>query len=204
MKSTRQSILGIAVLINLFIGTAIAQTSAHTPQTSAQHSHSAQSSGEVSPSSAFADMSLDFELLNADGETVKRTDFLGSNLLVGFGFTHCPDVCPVIAANMAKAIQLSDKDAMGVFISVDTERDTPEVTGRYANYFGKRMIGLSGSHQQVSNAAKNFNITFVVTKTPDNYSVQHSPGTFLISPDGELIEVYAINADPKEIAAAMK
>lgn len=180
----------------MFVGAAHAQ--------SALHSHAALGSDGFRPGSVFNEMNLDFELLNADGELVHSSEFLGKNLLVAFGFTYCPDVCPVIAANMANALRHSDKDAVGVFISVDTERDTPTITGHYASRFGEGMLGLSGSHQQVSEAAKNFNVTFVVTKTPDSYTVQHSPGTFLISPEGDLIEVFAINADPREIAAAMQ
>ena len=184
----------------MFVGAAHAQ--------SAPHSHAALGSDLGSdgfrPGSVVNEMNLDFELLNAHGGLVQSSDFLGKNLLVAFGFTYCPDVCPVIAANMANALRHSDKDAVGVFISVDTERDTPEITNNYASRFGEGMVGLGGSHAQVSQAAKNFNVTFVVTKTPDSYTVQHSPGTFLISPEGELIEVFAINADPKEIAAAMK
>lgn len=184
----------LVVLINLvFIGDVYAQ-----------HSHGAQDVAPSMASTSFANMSLDFELLNGEGEIVRRADLLGHNLLVAFGFTYCPDVCPVIAANMANALKHTDKDALGVFISVDTERDTPEVTDSYASRFGENMMGLSGTHDSVSEAAKNFNVTFVVTKTPNSYTVQHSPGTFLISPTGELIDVFAINADPKDIAAAMQ
>lgn len=153
---------------------------------------------------AISDLSLNFALVGSTGDLVRRSDFLGKNVLVAFGFTYCPDVCPVIAANMANALKHTEKEAIGIFISVDTERDTPEVSDSYARRFGARMIGLSGSHDQVSEAAKNFNVTFVVTKTPDSYRVAHSPGTFLISPEGTLIDVFAINADPKEIAAAMQ
>ncbi len=191
------------MLLSIFVGTAVAQTA--TP-----HAHTTQSPNEANglkgfrQASSIADMSLEFKLLNGDGELVQRTDFLGKNVLVAFGFTFCPDVCPVMAANMAIALKNSDKEAVGVFISVDTERDTPEITSNYAKHFGDNMIGLGGSHQQVSAAAKNFNVSFVVTKTPDSYIVQHSPGTFLISPQGDLIEVFAINADPKDISAAMK
>jgi len=66
------------------------------------------------------------------------------------------------------------------------------------------MLGLSGSHYQVSAAAKNFNVTFVVTKSQDNYTVQHTPSIFLIGPDGELIDVFAMNTASTHIAAAMK
>ena len=66
------------------------------------------------------------------------------------------------------------------------------------------MIGLSGSHAQVAVAAKNFNATFVVTKSEDTYTVQHTPSIFLISPDGKLIDVFAMNADANKIAQAMR
>lgn len=188
------AVLCSALLMNLaFVGSA-----------NAQHAHAEQEIRSSGAGASIAEMSLEFELLNGEGEIVRRTDLLGNNLLVAFGFTYCPDVCPVMAANMANALKHSDKDALGVFISVDTERDTPQVTDNYASRFGENMMGLSGTHESVSEAAKNFNVTFVVTKTPNSYTVQHSPGTFLISPTGELIDVFAINADPKDIAAAMQ
>jgi cytochrome oxidase Cu insertion factor (SCO1/SenC/PrrC family) len=154
--------------------------------------------------SSIASQSLDFELVDYKGELVKRTDFLGKNVMVAFGFTHCADVCPLMAANMANALRATDKEAVGIFISVDTERDTPQISHYYASRFGDSMVGLGGTYDQVAEAAKNFNVTFVVTKSQNSYTVQHSPGTFLISPDGELIDVFAINADPKQIAAAMQ
>ena len=188
--------------ICLTIGVSLIASGAAISQDSVSHSSANQSvwSGRL----AASDLSLDFELVNSEGDLVQRTDFLGKNVLVTFGFTYCPDVCPVVAANMANAIRASNKEAVGIFISVDTERDTPVLTNSYASRFGSAMMGLGGSHAQVSEAAKNFNVTFVVTKTPTSYTVQHSPGTFLISPEGELIEVFAINADPADIAAAMQ
>lgn len=173
-------------------------------QSNSHETNDAQSLSEFRAGNAISEQNLDFELLNGAGESIKRSDFLGKNVLVTFGFTHCPDVCPTVALNMANAIQHSDKDAVGIFISVDTERDTPEITDSYANYFNKNMIGLSGSHEAITEAANNFNVTYVVTKSNNNYSVQHSPGTFLISPEGELIEMFAMNADYKDIAAAMQ
>lgn len=151
-----------------------------------------------------ADINLDFELVNGFGELAQDEDFLGKNVLLAFGFTHCPDVCPLIAANMANALKVADVDSVGLFVSVDNERDSPEYTHKYASSFGPNMFGLSGSYAQLSATAKNHNATFVITKTPDSYSVQHSPGIFLFSPDGELIDVFAINSLPEDIAAAMQ
>jgi len=146
----------------------------------------------------------EFELLDRNGELVRDDALRGKNVLLAFGFTHCVHVCPMIAANMASALKSADREAVGIFISVDTERDTPAITDDYAQRFGATMLGLSGSYEQVSAAARNFNATFVVTKSQSNYTVQHTPGIYLLSPDGNLIDVFAMNTPPAQIADAMK
>ena len=165
---------------------------------------SAATFAAASADSPLQDIRADFELQDRNGEFVRDEEFLGKNVLLAFGFTHCVHVCPMIAANMASTLRVTDKDAVGIFVSVDTERDSPATTDDYAGGFGPTMIGLSGSYSQVSAAAKNFNATFVVTKSQDNYTVQHTPGIFLIGPDGAVIDVFAMNTAPGVIAAAMK
>jgi cytochrome oxidase Cu insertion factor (SCO1/SenC/PrrC family) len=149
-------------------------------------------------------VNVNFELLNRDGEVVREADFQGQNVLLAFGFTHCLHICPLIAANMASVLKMAETDAIGVFISVDTERDSPAIVDDYAHGFSDRMMGLGGSYEQVSAAVNNFNATFVVTKTADNYTVQHTPSIFLIGPDGKLIDVFAMNTTSQVIADAMK
>ncbi len=151
-----------------------------------------------------SDVVVAFELVDSDGKVATYNDFRGRNVLLAFGFTHCQHICPMIAANMARAIKKSGKNAMGIFITVDTERDTPEKTNNYAHAFDDAMVGLGGSYQQVAEAAKNFNVTFVVTKAQDSYTVQHTPSIFLISPDGKLIDVFAMNSPVEAIVAAMR
>ncbi len=151
-----------------------------------------------------AGLSPDFELSSVDGSEVTLADYRGKNVLVAFGFTHCLHICPMIAANMARALRSSEKEAVGLFVSVDTERDTPAITNAYAGRFGESMIGLGGSHAQVSAAAKKFNVTFVVTKSQDSYTVQHTPSIFLLGPDGELIDSFAMNTPTDTIVAAMR
>ena len=145
-----------------------------------------------------------FELVNVEGEIIRFKQFHGKNVLVAFGFTNCVHICPMIAANMARAIRDSGKNAVGVFVSVDTERDTPTITQAYASKFGDKMIGLSGNHRQVSDAAQNFGVTYVVTKSENTYTVQHTPTIFLIGPEGELVETFAMNSPSADIAAAMQ
>jgi len=166
----------------------------------------------VSPGVSFADsgaavlspITVDFELLNRDDSIVHYADFRGENVLLAFGFTHCLHICPMIAANMASTLKLTDKEATGIFVSVDTERDTPLITDNYARGYGNKMVGLSGTFEQVSKAARNFNATYVVTKSEHNYTVQHTPSIFLIGPGGAIIDVFAMTDAPRKIADAMK
>ena len=155
-------------------------------------------------SAVFKAITAEFELQNRDGGLVSLDAFRGKNVLLTFGFTNCAHICPMIVANMARAIRTTDKEAVGIFISVDTERDSPQITDDYAHKFDENMVGLSGSYNQVSLAATNFNVTFVVTKSADNYTVQHTPSIFLISPIGEVLDVFAMNSPSADIAAAMR
>jgi len=158
----------------------------------------------VAASEASPEMRVDFELIGADGTVVSDEDFRGSYLLLAFGFTHCPHICPMMAANMGRALKMTDQKAAGVFISVDSERDTPALTDAYAKKFDVRMIGLSGSYAQLVAAAKNLKVTFVVTKSDAAYTVQHTPDIYLIGPDGAVIEVFPLNASAKRMAEAMR
>ncbi|MCH8057565.1 MAG: SCO family protein [Proteobacteria bacterium] len=152
----------------------------------------------------FENINIEFELLDRAGNLVTETDLRGKFVLLAFGFTRCAHICPMMVANMALTLNVTDKKATGVFISVDTERDTPANAHAYASGFHESMMGLSGSHQQVRAAANNFGISFVVTKSHKAYTVEHTSDIFLIGPDGKLIEVFALNAPPLEIAEAMK
>jgi len=152
----------------------------------------------------FENIKIKFELLDQAGKVMTEADLRGNYVLLAFGFTHCAHICPMMVANMAMTLNLTDKKARGVFISVDTERDTPAIAHAYASGFHDSMVGLSGSHQQVRSAASNFGISFVVTKSNKAYTVEHTSDIFLIDPDGKLIDVFALNAPPQEIAEAMK
>ena len=145
----------------------------------------------------------DFDLVGAAGQRVTDEDLEGHYVLLVFGFTHCPYVCPTMTAAIATALSQSASGGIGVFVSVDTERDTPEVANAYAARFGDGMIGLSGSYEEVSKAANNFKVTFAVTKTQTAYTVQHTASIYLIQPNGELKEVFPMDASPATLAAAM-
>jgi cytochrome oxidase Cu insertion factor (SCO1/SenC/PrrC family) len=151
----------------------------------------------------FAHVSTDFELVDKDGAVVTSRDLRGNYVLLAFGFTNCAHICPMVAANMARALRLAARDAIGVFVSVDTERDTPAVTAAFASGFHDSIVGLSGNYAQIKSAAENFGVSFVVTKSHKAYTVEHTSDIFLIAPDGRLVDVFALNAQSQDIARAM-
>jgi protein SCO1/2 len=145
-----------------------------------------------------------FELQDRDGNLVTPEDFRGRYVLLGFGFTNCAHICPMMVLNMGKALKMTDHDAAGIFISVDTERDTPAITDTYASNFGETMTGLSGSYEQVSAAAESFKVSFAVTKTQANYTVQHTANVYVINPDGELLDVLTFATPAEDLLAALR
>ena len=147
---------------------------------------------------------VDFELVNSAGRLVTDEDFRGQYVLLGFGFTHCTTVCPLMALNMGRVLKSTNRATTGIFVSVDTERDTPTVTQMYAAHFGDGMLGLSGSIEQVNEAAKNFKVSYAVTKTQNNYTVQHTANVFLIDPAGELVDVFTFATAPETILEAIR
>lgn len=127
-----------------------------------------------------------FELRNAAGETVTDEDVLTRPSLVYFGFTYCPDVCPLDLTRNAEALDLlqaAGHDVQGVFISVDPERDTPEVVGAYVSYMHDDMVGLTGAPEQVAAAAKAYKAYYRKQDSDDAfYLVDHSTQTYLMLP----------------------
>jgi len=134
-----------------------------------------------------------FELIGKDGKTVTDQDFRGRYMLVFFGYTHCPDICPAELQVMSAALEGLGSDAdkvVPIFISVDPERDTPEAVNAYVENFGPNFVGLSGSPEAIAKVAKAYRVTyqkFQDEKTGDNYSVDHSALLYLMGPDGEYI-----------------
>lgn len=153
-----------------------------------------------------------FTLVNGDGETVTEQDFRGKYMLVYFGYTFCPDVCPTSLQTIAQALALLPEDTVAkltpVFISVDPARDTPENIGQYVDAFDSRMIGLTGTPEQVAAAAKAYKVYYakVDEKGPDDktYVMDHSAITYLMGPDGAFITHFSHGIAPQEMADRLK
>jgi protein SCO1/2 len=134
-----------------------------------------------------------FALSTPDGRRVTDTTFRGKWLLVYFGYTSCPDVCPTTLSAMALALDklgpLADK-VQPVFITVDPERDTAKIVGEYVKDFDPRFVGLVGSPQEIGTAAEQFHVYYRVRQLGNNeYVVDHSSFIYLIDPNGAFVRL---------------
>jgi protein SCO1/2 len=136
-----------------------------------------------------ADYGKTLDLTDHNGKPRHLEDFRGKAVVVFFGFTHCPDVCPTTLADMAQVVKSLGPDGDKVqvlFVTVDPERDTPEALSKYVTAFDPRFLGLSGDLEQTRRVAKDFKIYFEKRKTGNTYSIDHSAQSYVIDPQGRL------------------
>ena len=154
----------------------------------------------------------DFELTSSTGETVTWTDFAGQYRIVYFGFTYCPDICPTDVQRFSQGLAQFEQVApeLGakitpIFISVDPERDTPEIVGEFIANFHPRLVGLTGSSDQIKAAAKTFAVFYSRGEdTPGGgYLVDHSAVVYLFGPDGEPIAILPTDQGADAVAAEL-
>lgn len=138
----------------------------------------------------------EFSLLDQQGSPIDRSVFAGSWDLVFFGFTHCPDVCPTTLQLLATArntLAERGQDPLPriVLVSVDPERDTPDIIGRYVGYFGDGNLGITGSLEEIGRLASGLGI-YYQKQAPDgdNYVVDHSTAVLVIDPEGRLSALF--------------
>lgn len=142
----------------------------------------------------------DFRLTDHNGKPRTLADFRGKAVVLFFGYTHCPDVCPTTLADLAQVMRLLGKDAERVqvlFVTVDPERDKPEMLAQYVPAFHPSFLALYGDVQATAQAARAFDVTYQKQPTTSGYNMDHSAGTFLIDPAGRvrLLAPYAQRAE---------
>ena len=147
-----------------------------------------------------------FELVDHYGQVRHLEDFRDKVTVMFFGFTHCPDVCPTTLAEQAEVLkQLGDsaKRVQMLFVTVDPERDTPEVLAGYVTAFNPGIIGLTGSLEQIDAVAREFNIFYKKSEgpRPGMYSVDHSAGKFIFDTQGRLRLYVRYGQDSEAIAS---
>jgi len=159
-----------------------------------------------------------FALVDHNGRNVTDKDYRGKFMLIFFGYTYCPDVCPTELGTIANALDLLGPDAAKVqpiFISVDPERDTPEVLADYVSAFHPTLVGLTGTPEQVAEAAQSYYARYNKMSSlsegegedvgdDDDYFVGHTSSTYLIGPKGRDLHVFNYGDSSEQIAARIQ
>jgi protein SCO1/2 len=149
-----------------------------------------------------------FALVDHTGRAVTEKDFAGKPMLVYFGYTSCPDVCPTELQNMSLALDAlgeAAEEIQPVFITVDPARDTVPVLADYVKHFGPGFVGLTGSEEQVSAAAKAYRVYYARGAGDDvAYLMDHSSFVYLMGPDGDYLTHFAPNTPPEEMAQRIR
>lgn len=152
---------------------------------------------------ALASIGAPFVLTDQDGHARNSGDFRGRFVLLYFGYTFCPDVCPTTLQDMATALsKLGAKSAgvVPVFITIDPQRDTPAVLKKYVAAFGPRFVGLTGSVANITRVAHAYRVYFARQPVPGGgYSVDHSSILYLLGPDGKLVAIFDASAGAKAL-----
>ncbi|MBK4734746.1 SCO family protein [Noviherbaspirillum pedocola] len=151
----------------------------------------------------------DFTLTDQNGKPRTLADFRGKAVVVFFGYTHCPDVCPTTMAEMAGVMKELGPQADRVqvlFITLDPARDTPEVLKAYVPAFDPRFLGLSGSQEQIDAVAKEFRVFYqkVPGKEPGSYTLDHTAGSYVFDPQGRVRLFVRHGQGPEPIAHDLK
>ncbi|MDP6351000.1 MAG: SCO family protein, partial [Alphaproteobacteria bacterium] len=141
-----------------------------------------------------------FALTDHTGKKVTDEDYRGKFMLIAFGYTYCPDVCPTGLAAMSVAVDLLGEQAdwvQPIFITIDPERDTPEVLKEYVTAFHPRLIGLSGTRRQIADAAEGYRVYFNKLEPlkdedgdDDDYLMGHTTSIYLVGTDGKGVAVF--------------
>lgn len=173
-----------------------------------------------------ADIDLSFSLVDQTGRSVTDADFTGKLRLVFFGYTSCPDICPITLTNISAAMKSlggQAKDVSVLFISIDPKRDTPERLQAYTGAFHPSIIGLTGNYVQIANVTAGFRTTFGFTvrdgtgaEQPLNrieyetipefadYTPFHSSQVYVIGPDDELLDIIGYGSKPDKIEDTLR
>src|SRR6476620_11889150 len=166
--------------------------------------------GQPVQSSGAALIGGPFSLVGADGKHVTDRNFRGRYMLIFFGFTHCPDICPAELQVIAQALDklgAQGKKVVPVFVTLDPERDTPQVMGEYEKSFGPNFVGLTGSPEAIAAAAKSYRVAYSQVENNNSagdYSVDHSALVYLMDPEGRYVTHFSFGLSADQMAEKLE
>ena len=151
----------------------------------------------------------DFTLQSADGD-VSLSDYRGKVVLLYFGYTYCPDICPTSLALMGQAMaSLNEEEktqVQGLFVSVDPERDSLEHLKKYSHYYGDKIVGVTGKASEIRKITKRYGVAYEIQKKDKNgnYSINHTSTTLLIDKNGKLKDLLPHGVPAKKIVEKLR
>jgi protein SCO1/2 len=150
-----------------------------------------------------------FSLVDHTGKAVTEQSYRGKWMLVYFGYTFCPDVCPTELQSVASALDLLGPDAdkvVPLFITIDPERDTAAALAEYVKLFDTRLVGLTGSEAQIAAVARAYRVYYAKAATKDSgsYLMDHSSFLYLMGPDGGFRALFHQGMTPEELAKGLR
>lgn len=156
-----------------------------------------------------ANYAKDFALTDHNGQLRRLADFKGKVVMVFFGYTQCPDVCPTSMTEMVAIKKLLGKDGdrlQGIFVTVDPERDKPEMLKAYLENFDPSFLALVTTPEKTAELAKDFKVFYkkVPGSTPANYTIDHTAGSYVYDPNGKLRLFTRYNTPPEQTAADIR
>ncbi len=168
--------------------------------------------GPVSQSSGEALIGGPFRLDGHNGETYSPADFNGRYMLIYFGYSFCPDVCPIDMTRMTMALDMLDGEGVDLsglqplFVTIDPARDTANALGEFLQNFHPSFIGLRGSDEATAEAAHSYRVYYAKGEVidSDNYLMNHSNLFYLMGPDGRYLTHFDETYSPQQIAAALR
>lgn len=150
-----------------------------------------------------------FTLIDHTGRAVTEKDFARKYRLIYFGFTYCPAICPTELAKMAKTLNALGPDAdviTPLFITVDPERDTQDVMAKYVEMYHPRLIGLTGTPEQIKQTAKEYKIYYAKVEGPamTEYTMDHSSFIYFMDPDENLVAIFRADDDAETMVTKIR
>ncbi len=150
----------------------------------------------------------DFSLTDQHGQPFQLQQLRGKVVLLFFGYTSCPDVCPTELAGISKVLKSLKADiakVQGLFVSVDPERDSPEILAEYVRYFDASLIGLTGSQSDIETVTKQYQVSYGKHPTPGGgYSMDHTANLYVIGANGKLFAIIPYGFPPEHVVDMLK
>lgn len=159
---------------------------------------------------AGAELGGDFRLTADDGNSFSLAQTRGKVVLLAFGYTYCPDICPMTMAELSQVVKALGKDAdktQVLFVTLDPERDTAERLDLYLEYFDPRFIGLTGTAEAIHDVARRYGVRYEIHRDPNTalgYTVDHSTDIYLVDPRGELAAILPFGTPIGRTVAVVK